>query len=169
MTCREMQELIHDHFEEGVGDDRQQIIFGHIAGCHGCRTFFDTIIRTHAAGQQDQTTYPAELDDVLIPVFALDTGRAASRRYRAFGWLRGLSGSPALAGSYPLVIILCAVMFGLGLLLKGALTPAPALVSLPPNSAVQPGTVIMIYGLPPVEVQAIPARNLIRQQLQQQE
>jgi hypothetical protein len=169
MTCLEGRESIHEQFEEGLTPDRQRMVFSHLADCRDCSSFFDSILLTRAAGQREQIAYPSALDDQLLPVFQPETARSLSRQKRRIDWVRADSFSTGLAVSYPLVIFLCALMFGLGIVLKGTLSPVPARRTYPATPAVQPATVIMIYGLPPVDVQGVPAKDVLHQPSQQQE
>ncbi|HUN65144.1 MAG TPA: hypothetical protein VMW43_03520 [Bacteroidota bacterium] len=156
MNCREQQEIIQEYLDDGGNDRMQESLFGHIAGCMECRAFFDSILRTRSAGRSDSTSCPSALDDAVLSLIPRGKDRfsppvPSDRRI------------PRLVLSYSFAALLCAVTFGLGLLLRDEIFPRQNPVRITAGSGSMVPTVIMIYGLPPVDVQGIPVKSVIQQ------
>ena len=157
MNCTTYQEEINHFIDGEMGTGQQVELFQHLAGCADCQSFIDAMVRMKEATRNEQITYPADLDDAVLGQVLSRTPspvRIQGRMKRdANIWKRHITLPVPLAASLAVIII------GLGLLLGRLFVPPTEpqqhSATLQTNSA-QPHTVILIYGIPPVEVIGTP-------------
>ncbi len=142
MDCEKNQEAVSLMIDGELPSVRQGELFRHLAACEECRTFLDGALRIRDAGMKDQPGFPREIDEELLARIPEARSRKAVRR-RPFQLSRSLAAAVA--------IVLLAVGYFAG---KSA---APAASTVTQTSAMSarashPATVIMVYGIPPVDV-----------------
>jgi len=157
MNCTTYQEEINHFIGGEMGMDRQVDLFQHLAGCADCQSFIDAMIRMKEATRNEQIAYPGGLDDAVLGQLL---SRTPSPLQTQGPIKRGVNiWKRRIALPVPLAASLAVIIIGLGLLLGRPFVPPtqPRQLSTPlqTNSA-QPHTVILIYGIPPVEVIGTP-------------
>jgi predicted anti-sigma-YlaC factor YlaD len=72
LTCQELVELVTDYLEQTLPPEDQALIEAHLAGCRGCRTYFEHMRQTiQAVGTLTEETIPSQARDDLLAAFRL--------------------------------------------------------------------------------------------------
>jgi predicted anti-sigma-YlaC factor YlaD len=163
MDCTKYREQINQ-FIDGELEMRPQVeLFQHLAVCAGCQSLIDALMRMKEAVRNERIPFPSELDDAILGQILGRTAvphalhREERRRERI--WNRQISIPIHLAASFAIIIIAA------GLLLGGLFLPPVEFRQQPTALQVgtaQPQTVILIYGMPPVEVLGTPTVKTLK-------
>jgi hypothetical protein len=154
MSCSEHQERV-SLFIDGELEPRQQVeLFQHLAGCEECQSFIDTMLRLKEVRQHENILYPTEIDDTVL---AMLTNHRSSppQGFNVLGefFRRHISiPVPVVTG-----LVIAAILVGFfmhSFIFKS--TPSTILPASINQLTSQPGAVIVIYGVPPVEVHSTP-------------
>jgi predicted anti-sigma-YlaC factor YlaD len=100
MSCSHYAEQISCLLDDELVAEQQAELFGHLAACSNCRSFFETILRTRNALARDTIPYPAELDSVILAA----QFRPAPARLAAW-WQRPLTHSRLAVAAVALLVI----------------------------------------------------------------
>jgi len=153
MNCNERQEQANLFIDGELGTRQQVELFKHLALCNDCQSFVDAMIRTKETSRREQIPYPADLDEAVFSKLAsrkvISSRNEQHQQVKTAFWKRRITFStPILAAAIVVVLVL-------GLFLGEMLNRKSETQTLPSSwlqSQAQPATIIMIYGVPPVEV-----------------
>ncbi len=134
MSCHEQQQNASGFIDGELDPARQAILFAHLAGCTECQSFMETSMRIR--DRHEDIEYPADLDETVLGRLM----RAREIRVAGFWRRRVVLPVPALAAAAIILIFLMVGLFN-----RGREQSKPA-------GFAQPTAVIMIYGIPPVEI-----------------
>ena len=163
MDCTKYQEQINQ-FIDGELEMRPRVeLFRHLADCAACQALMDGLVRLKEAMRNERVPYPQELDDAIL-------GHILSRTpmpMKPYGdvhhhephWNRPITVPVHLAASFAIIVIAAGILLGRMFLPPAELRqPSPALQV----GNAQPQTVILVYGMPPVEVLGTPAVKTLK-------
>jgi len=162
MNCNEAREDVNLFVDGELYIQRQVELFRHIAVCAPCQSFMDATLRTKAIQRNEQISFPAELDEAVLSRIVsgkIPAQSAAVVQKRNFIWQKRI----ALPAPYAAAAVLSALL--VGYLISGLLGRTAERQILPSSLQTpqgQPATVIMIYGMTPVEVYGKPALQSIK-------
>ena len=153
MNCIEHKEQAN-LFIDGELESRQQMeLFKHLAECTDCQSFVDAIVRTKEASRREQIQYPADIDETLFSKIA--SRKITSSRNEQHSHARTIFWRRRVTLPAPLFAAAVIVVLVFGLFLGDILTRKSETQTFPSSwlqTQTQPATIIMIYGVPPVEV-----------------
>jgi hypothetical protein len=163
MNCASYQEEINQ-FIDGEMDMRRQVeLFQHLAGCTTCQSFIDAMVRIKEASRNERFPYPADLDDAVLGDILSRSSAPLQRRdqpeRKSRFWNQRIALPLPLAASFTAIIVAVGIL--LGLMFSPQSGPMQHIPALQTNGA-QPQTVILIYGMPPVEILGTPTVKTLR-------
>ncbi len=160
MDCATYQERINE-FIDGELEMRLQVeLFQHIATCTSCQTLIDALVRMKEAVRNERVSYPQELDDAILGQILTSTPPAK----RTVGnperfWNRHVAVPLHLAASFTIIILAAGLLFGRMLFPPAELREQSGAFRMGTD---HPQAVIMIYGMPPVEVLDTPTVRTLK-------
>ncbi len=161
MSCITHWEKIN-HFIDGELELREQTeLFRHLTHCPDCQSFIDAAVRMKEACRLDQAPYPASLDEAImeriLPVSSSVRTSAPVKPERRI-WNRHLVLPWPVAASFAAMTVVAGLLLGRLILPRSEPVQDFGGVRM---SQTQPPTVILMYGMPPVDVVGTPvARTL---------
>ena len=70
LSCKELVELVTDHFEEKLSSGDRARFVAHLETCDGCEMYLEQIRQTiNALGKLPEESLPAETKEELIEAF----------------------------------------------------------------------------------------------------
>jgi anti-sigma factor RsiW len=163
MECAKYQEQINQ-FIDGELEMRPQVeMFQHLAGCAGCQALIDAMMRMKEAVHNERIPFPSGLDDAILGQIlsraeVQQTPHGMERRRERL-WNRQVSIPVHLAASFAIIIIAAGLLLGRMFLTPTEITQQSTALR---TGGVQPQTVILIYGMPPVEVLGTPTVKTLK-------
>jgi hypothetical protein len=168
MNCNEYQEHA-SLFIDGELDMKEQIkLFGHLTQCGTCQSFVDASVRMKELQRAEQINYPIELDEAILSKLVSDKSVVRTSRHdvreRKYFWQKRITLPLSFAAATVIVAVIAGFLFGEIFIRKSETQTLPASWL---QTQTQPTTVIMIYGIPPVEVfgkSLVQTRNNVKYQ-----
>ncbi len=145
MNCDEYQESINLFLDGGLEAAEQVSLFGHIAACAVCQDYLAVMVRVKKRQAEEEIPFPGDLDERIISALSISNVHSVPKSREPF-WRRPVRLPLAMAASAAVVILL------LGFLLDYMFMSKQGKNTFYPLNEQKPTTVIMIYGMPPVEV-----------------
>jgi hypothetical protein len=163
MDCTRYQEQINQ-FIDGELEMRPQVeLFQHLAVCSGCQSLIDAMMRMKEAVRNEHIPFPSGLDDAILGQILSRTATPLSvhreEKHSERVWNKQVSIPVHLAASFAIIIIAAGLLLG-----RMFLPPAEIgqqSTALHAGTG-QPQTVILIYGMPPVEVFGTPTVKTLK-------
>jgi anti-sigma factor RsiW len=162
MECTNYREQINQFIDGELGMRQQADLFRHLAACTACQTLIDGLVRMKEDIRKEQIPYPQELDDAILGQLLRDNQKSRKLfrelKLRDRMWNRQVSAPLRFVASVAVIIIVAGILLGRVLFSStDQRQVSPALE----KGEDHPQTVIMVYGMPPVEVFGTPAVRTI--------
>ena len=148
MNCTDRKEQVSRFIDGELGVRDHVALFEHLAGCKECRGFLDAMLEVRDRSREETVRFPEELDNAVLSM--IPSNHTAARPPRLPFWQRRITIPipAALAG----VLVLATLI----VLLLATFNPQrdrslETLLNLRQSPA-RPTTVILVYGLPEVQV-----------------
>jgi len=153
MNCNEYQEYA-SLFIDGELEMKEQIkLFSHLAQCTVCQSFVDTTVHMKELHRTEEINYPVELDEAILSKLVSNKSTAGTSRHdvreKKYFWQRRFTLPVSLAAAAMILAVIAGILFSEIFIRKSETQTIPASWL---QTQAQPTTVIMIYGIPPVEV-----------------
>jgi len=163
MDCAKYQEQINQ-FIDGELEMRPQVeLFQHLAICAGCQSLIDAMMRMKEAVRNERIPFPSGLDDAILGQILSRTSAPLvmqrEEKHRGRVWNRQVSIPVHLAASFAVIIIAAGLLLGRMFFPPAELRQQSAALQV---GNAQPQTVILIYGMPPVEVLGTPTVKTLK-------
>jgi predicted anti-sigma-YlaC factor YlaD len=163
MECAKHQEQINQ-FIDGELEMRPKVeLFQHLAVCVGCQSLLDVMMRMKEAVRNEHIPFPSELDDAILGQILSHTAALQMQQrvemHRQRIWNRRVSIPGHLAASFAIIIIAVGLLLGRMFLPPAELSQQSTVLH---TGNGQPQTVILIYGMPPVEVLGTPTVKTLK-------
>ena len=152
MQCEERTSALNLFLDSALEPADQTDLFSHLAVCEECRSYISTMMKIGNVRQNENISYPAEIDDRIMRHLSISQDSSFNRKRPAdnvVSFRKHMFQIPAPV-VYALIAASIVLSFFVGrfsFLQKE--TPQTMQVV---NNAQQPSAVIYVYGLPPVEV-----------------
>ncbi len=141
MDCTQRQEHISAMLDGELEASRHRELFAHLSGCADCRLFMETTLHAREVLKEELADLPAGIDEEVLARLAGESAPATHRRPAG----RVIHLRFAAAASIAALLLVAGILAGV--FLRRETAPAqPAARNLTPT------TVIMIYGMPPVDI-----------------
>jgi hypothetical protein len=163
MDCHEYKEQIN-LFVDGELDIKIHMeLFKHLAVCQECQGFVDGLIRMKETRKKEIIQYPTELDEaILSEISTLKKSRSNDKQsisQRIAFWKQPVGMPISLATAFAVIILILG--FLVGGILNRSYDKQTISTTIPTNGLQQP-TVIMIYGIPPIDVIGQPLERYVK-------
>ncbi len=141
MDCTQRQEHISAMLDGELEASRQRELFAHLSGCADCRLFMETTLHAREVLKEEVADLPAGIDEEVLARLAEAPAPATHRRSTG----RVVQLRFAAAASIAALLLVAGILAGV--FLRRETAPAQ-----PTARTLTPTTVIMIYGMPPVDI-----------------
>jgi hypothetical protein len=153
MYCEDRIDHLNELLDGSLAGPERMALFRHLAGCGECSDYLAVMLRFKSAAVRDDMPIPARIDDEVLRTIP---GSVRSRRFAVpntpsmEGWFthRFSAPFPVLAAG----IVACIVA---GIIIARLWIPGPPAAQQTRNAVEpfgNPSAVIVVYGIPPVDV-----------------
>jgi hypothetical protein len=152
MNCGEYQENANLFIDSELDIEQQVELLKHLTQCNECQAFVDTTLRINEIQRRERFEFPSEIDDAVMS--KLVTAKASIQRPGQFIQGKNYFWKQRISLSIPVFTSILLIMLILGLYTLKLLNKNDQQLTIPAlqQYTAQPPTVIMVYGLPPIEV-----------------
>ncbi len=154
MSCESKQEQVSLLIDARLRESDQVVLFRHLEECEECRQFFDSMIRMRRAVKDDQEAILLAAAEVLPPGIPSPPAwpRPGARR-----WLKALTGGWRVPA--PIAVGLAVLLLAGGALLGSRVGYVPGQRGAEGHRSPSGASVVVVCGLPPVDVVGVSPRN----------
>ena len=154
MNCNEYQEQTNLFIDGELSMTAQIELFKHLAQCVECQTFIDAMVRIKDARWKEEIPYPPELDEMILS--KLDSRKAEPAAVQSPVYQKIPFWKKRIAFPLPIAVSMCVLIIAISFIIDGLFIRIPPAQQTTPASFQQmtekPTAVIVIYGMPPVDV-----------------
>jgi hypothetical protein len=153
MYCDDRIDHLNELLDGSLAGPERMALFRHLAGCGECSDYLAVMLKFKSAAVRDDVPIPASIDDEVLRNIP---GPAHGRRFAVSdipsmeGWFRHRFSAP-----FPVLAAGIAACIVAGIIIAQFWIPGPPAVQ-PARTAIEPfgnpSAVIVLYGIPPVDV-----------------
>src|SRR3989339_824235 len=66
MNCENINNFIHDYFDNELSTEQESFLFTHLAQCEGCKANFKTLNRVQFEFRKEESEFPEQLEERIF-------------------------------------------------------------------------------------------------------